>query len=120
MSKLYSLWDFITRYKYLVVGAFIILIVGVLDENSFLNLCQRSERISQLRAEIENYKAQYDWADRQVRELESNPDAVEKIAREKYFMKRDNEDVFVVTSAQSSAETEEEVVDSTQEVADAN
>ena len=114
MSKLNSLWDFIARYKYFVVGAFIILIVGVLDENSFLNLCRRSERISQLRAEIENYKAQYQWADNQVRELESSPEAVEKIAREKFFMKRADEDVFFVPATLSRKQSEGEVADSAQ------
>jgi len=115
MSKLFTLWEFILRHKYLVVGASIVLIVGVLDENSFLNLCKRSERISQLRSEIENYKAQYEWADRQVRELETNPLAVEKMAREKYFMKRDNEDVFVVSSSHHEpAEEDEAATDSVQ------
>lgn len=115
MSKLNSLWDFIARYKYFVVGAFIILIVGILDENSFLNLCRRSERISQLRAEIENYKAQYQWADNQVRQLESSPEAVEKIAREKFYMKRENEDVFIVpTTLPHKQAGEEEATDSAQ------
>ncbi len=120
MSKLFSLWDFIARYKYLVVGAFIILIVGILDENSFLSLCRRSERISQLRAEIESYKAQYAWADRQVLDLENNPDAVEKMAREKYFMKRADEDVFVVVSTPVSAPAEDEVADSVPSAQEAN
>lgn len=114
MSKLNSLWNFIARYKYIVVGVFIILIVGVLDENSFLNLCRRSERISLLRAEIENYKAMYLWADNQVRELESSPEAIEKVAREKFYMKRADEDVFVVSTTQSHKEAGEEGSDSAQ------
>ena len=97
MSKLFSLWDLISRFKYVVVGVFIFLIVGILDENSFLNLRKRAERISHLRAEIENYRQQYEWADRQLRELESNPAAVEKLAREKYYMHRPDEDVFIVS-----------------------
>ena len=98
MSKLFSLWDLVSRFKNVVVGAFIFLIVGILDENSFLNLRKRAERIDHLRAEIENYRQQYEWADRQLRELESNPAAVEKLARENYYMQRDNEDIFIVNA----------------------
>ena len=30
-------------------------------------------------------------------ELENNPEALEKFAREEYFMKKDDEDIFIVT-----------------------
>ena len=78
----------------------IALIVGVVDEDSFLNRHPRRVRIDVLRQEIANYKRQYDEADSKIRELESNPKAVEKIARERYFMKRSNEDVFVFAGEQ--------------------
>ena len=32
-----------------------------------------------------------------LRELETNPKAIEKIARERYFMKADDEDIFVLS-----------------------
>ncbi len=95
MSKLYSLWELICRFKYVVVMAFILLIVVVLDDNSLLNRHKRSVHMEQMRTEIERYKQEYAYADGRLRELE-NPAAVEKLAREKYFMKRDNEDLFVL------------------------
>ena len=86
--------------KYFITFILIALIVGVVDEDSFLNRHPRRVRIDVLRQEIANYKRQYDEADSKIRELESNPRAVEKIARERYFMKRSNEDVFVFAGEQ--------------------
>lgn len=99
MSRLYSLWDFICHHKYAVVVVGIVLMIGFLDDNSYVNRYQRWARLDNLRAEIEKYKAQYDDADAQLRSLQSDPHAVEKLAREKYFMKRADEDVFVVEQA---------------------
>ena len=88
------------KHKYFITFILIALIVGVVDEDSFLNRHPRRVRIDVLRQEIANYKRQYDEADSKIRELENNPRAVEKIARERYFMKRSNEDVFVFAGEQ--------------------
>ncbi|MBR5394094.1 MAG: septum formation initiator family protein [Bacteroidaceae bacterium] len=111
MSKIHSVWLFMRRHKYLLTILIIVLIVGVVDEDSFLNRHPRRVRIDMLRQEIANYKHQYDEADSKIRELENNPKAVEKIARERYHMKRANEDVFVFVGE------EEEV---TQELSEAD
>lgn len=105
MSKLYSLWELICRFKYVVVMAFILLIVVALDDNSLLNRHKRSVHMEQMRTEIERYKQEYAYADGRLRELE-NPAAVEKLAREKYFMKRDNEDLFVLVDELSEQPAE--------------
>ena len=83
------------RHKYILAILLIVLIVGVVDEDSFLNRHPRRVRINTLKKEIANYQRQYNEADRKIRDLENNPKAVEKIARERYHMKRADEDVFV-------------------------
>lgn len=83
------------RHKYLITFLLIVLIVGVVDEDSFLNRHPRRVHIDVLRQEIASYKRQYDEADSKIHELENNPKAVEKIARERYYMKRADEDVFL-------------------------
>ena len=88
----------------MVVIFFIVLIVGFIDDNSFMHRFDRRSRMGQLRNEIEAYKAQYEAADRCLREMDSNPKSIEKIARERYFMKRPGEDVFVIRDAEEDAE----------------
>lgn len=95
MSKIHSAWLFMRRHKYFIAILLIGLIVGVVDEDSFLNRHPRRVHIETLKKEIDNYKRQFAEADNKIYELENNPKAVEKIARERYHMKRDGEDVFV-------------------------
>ena len=81
MSKIHSAWLFMCRHKYILTVIIIGLIVGVVDEDSFLNRHPRKVRIEMLQQEIANYKRQYTEADNKIHELQTNPKAVEKIAK---------------------------------------
>lgn len=95
MTQLKSIWNFIGRHKYiLTIGAFVV-IVGFLDENSLIRRIKNKQEISQLEREIKKYQAEYDESTERLNELTTNPTAMEKVAREKYLMKKPNEDVFV-------------------------
>ena len=96
----------------MVVIFFIVLIVGFIDDNSFMHRFDRRSRMGQLRSEIEAYKTQYETADRCLREMDSNPKAIEKMARERYFMKRPGEDVFVIRDEEDDDASESVVADS--------
>ena len=41
------------------------------------------------------YLADYEENTKRLNELNSNPDAIEQVAREKYLMKKPNEDIYV-------------------------
>ena len=43
------------------------------------------------------YNADYQRDQAKIRDLERSPKAMEKIARERYFMKADDEDIFVLS-----------------------
>ena len=101
MSKIHSAWLFMCRHKYILAVLIIALIVGVVDEDSFLNRHPRRVRIDMLQQEIANYKRQYTDADNKIHELQTNPKAVEKIARDSYHMKRANEDVLVFENSET-------------------
>ena len=58
---------------------------------------RNKQRINELEEEIEKYDADYKRDQAQIRELDRNPKAMEKIARERYFMKDDDEDIFVLS-----------------------
>lgn len=73
------------------------LVVGVLDENSFRRRIECYYQIQDLNAEIEKYEKEYQHDTQRLRELKQNPNAIAKIARERYFMKADDEDIFVLS-----------------------
>ena len=66
-----------------------------LDENSLLRRLGYEREISQLKEEIEKYRADYEENTKRLNEISTNPDAIEQIAREKYLMKKPNEDIYV-------------------------
>ncbi len=83
--------------KYAVVCIVGVLIIGFLDDNSLWNHLKNLQRIDELTEETIKYQESYERDQAQIRELNKNPKAIEKIARERYFMKEDNEDIFVLS-----------------------
>ena len=50
---------------------------------------------SRLRDEIEKYRKEYEENTERLNELAVDSGAIERIAREKYLMKKPNEDIYV-------------------------
>lgn len=101
------IFNFLGHYKYLIVVVLGCVMVGFLDDNSMLRRLQLQMQINDLEEEIEKYRSMNDADTKQLRDLQRDPRAVEKIARERYFMKADDEDIFVL-SDDLSPETETE------------
>jgi len=83
--------------KYLVVVVVGVLIVGVLDENSLWAHYRNTERIKVLKEEIAFYQQNYERDLAKIKQMQQDPKAIERVARERYFMKTDDEDVFVLS-----------------------
>lgn len=99
MSKrLGIIWNYLAHYKYLIVIVVGVLVVGVVDDNSIRQHILYRIQISQLQAEIDKYRTQYENDSRQLREMRKGPAVFGKIARERYFMKADDEDIFVLST----------------------
>jgi len=67
--------------------------------NIFLHLQYRKE-LNELKADKKYYQEQINLTRKEVDLIKSNPQAMEKVAREQYLMKKDDEDVFVVEEGQ--------------------
>ena len=97
MKQLFvSFWR-VWYVKYIVVCVLGVLIVGFLDDNSVLSHVNNMQRIEELQGEIDVYEAQNQENVKRIRQLDENAKEVEKIARERYFMKADDEDIFVLS-----------------------
>lgn len=110
MDRLRIIWTFISRHKYSITILAFGLIIGILDENSVIRRIRHRNEIHELNAEIRQYREEYEQSSRTLKELTSNPDELEKVAREKYFMKKSNEDIYVFESdgREDKRETESE------------
>ena len=95
MSRLITVWKYVRMHKYLITVAAFLVIIVFLDENSLIQRNKHRQEINALTAEIEKYRKQYEEDTETLKELMINPQVLEKIAREKYKMKKPNEDIFV-------------------------
>ncbi len=83
--------------KYIVVSVLALLFIGFIDDDSVWHHIQNQQRINELQSEIDTYRDQYEHNMSQIKMLDTDQKAIQKIARERYFMKADGEDIFVLS-----------------------
>lgn len=98
------IYSFFSRFKFHIVIILGVLIVGVVDENSFMKRIEYAYQIEDLKTEIQKYDSQYQHDMQQLKELKTDPKAIARVARERYFMKADNEDIFVLSDDEHQTE----------------
>ncbi|HWZ35430.1 MAG TPA: septum formation initiator family protein [Mucilaginibacter sp.] len=87
--------DLLKNKFFLVTIAFVIWMI-FFDKNDLLSQYQYRQEVSKLKVERDFYKKESEKVTKDLNELNSDPQRLEKFAREKYLMHKDNEDVFVV------------------------
>ena len=89
------------KNKYAIaLSAFIVLMLFI-DHNDIFMQFERKKQLNDLLISKAYYQQQIDQTKKNLIDLQSNSAALEKYAREKYLLKRDNEDVFVIAPAES-------------------
>lgn len=85
----------IFRNKYaLATGCFLLWII-FFNDIDLIYIIQSRREVSALKREVREMKEKNLKAQESLTDLSSNSHSLEKFARETYYMKRDNEDVFV-------------------------
>lgn len=104
MNILKRLWRMKFK-RYIVVLALGVVIVGFLGDNSIISHLKNKQRISELTEEINQNLAITRYNQERVHLLQTDSRAVERIGRERYFMKKADEDVFVLSDDTESEPT---------------
>jgi cell division protein FtsB len=84
------------RNKYFLVTAVFAVWMVFFDRNDLFSQYEYHQQVSKLKQERDFYQKENAKVHQDLSELTSNKEKLEKFAREKYLMKRDNEDVFVI------------------------
>ena len=84
------------RNKYFVVTVAFTVWMVFFDKNDLFSQYQYHSQLSKLKHERDFYQKETDKVHQELNELTTNKEMLEKFAREKYLMKKDNEDVFVI------------------------
>lgn len=86
---------------YLLVGVVFVIWMLFFDQNSYLMHKSLGEDLEELETDKAFYQEKIDKESTRLQEIESNPEEYEKMAREKFYMKRENEDIYVIEKKDS-------------------
>lgn len=86
----------ILKNKYFLTLLLVVSWCVFFDSNDFVTQYQMRQTLRQLKSDRQYYLDEIKNNKEAMRELQTNPENLEKFAREKYLMKKDNEDLFVV------------------------
>jgi cell division protein DivIC len=90
-----SRWFKIVSSKYFLTGVPFLVWMLFFDDNSWLLQRELNQEMDKLEESIEFYQTELEYDRVELKELESNPAAFEKYAREKFWMHRPGEEVYV-------------------------
>ena len=82
--------------KYLIATIIFILLLLINDRNSIFEQIEYSRNLREIKETHQYYVSEIEKLRKTQTELFSNHKNLEKFAREKYLMKRDDEDIFVM------------------------
>ena len=82
--------------KYLVVSVFFVVWMLFFDQRDFFQQRERQKELDKLEAKKKYYQQEITRTKKELEDLQNNPAALEKFAREHYLMKKDGEDIFII------------------------
>ena len=103
-QKVRNILIFIGKHNYVLSLLVFIIIVGFLDANSFMQRIQLQQINDSLRLQIQHFEEICTRDSSRLKQLQSDPSAVVRVAREEYLMKAENEDVFIIIEEKQNNE----------------
>ena len=88
----------------IILNKYLLTVVGLMvwlcffDRNDVFTQMELRQQVNKLAAERDYYVEAITNNKNEIKELETDIKSLEKFAREKYLMKKDNEEVFVIVS----------------------
>ena len=83
------------KNKYMITVVVLIVWVGFFDQNNFITQYGFVLELRSLEKDKAFFMEELTKTRQELNDLTTNPVTLEKFAREKYFMKKDNEEIFV-------------------------
>lgn len=81
--------------KYVIAVVLFLAVFLFIGDQSLLRFIHRSREIRELEEQRDLYEAATEQAQREIQVLQQ-PDSLERYARERYFMHKPNEDIFLI------------------------
>lgn len=87
--------------KYLLAGLFFLVWMLFFDQRDVFQQIERQKELNQLEVRKKFYQQEIEKSRKELSDLQSNPAAIEKYAREHYLMKKEGEDIFILDDSVS-------------------
>lgn len=81
--------------RFVIVLAFFVIWMIFLDNTSYFDHRVLNKELDELEVNKKYYQDEIKRDEEDIKRLK-NPDQIEKYAREKYYMKRDSEDIYII------------------------
>lgn len=94
----------VVRNKYLIAAAIFVVWMSFFDRYDFATQYSYQKEKSKLEHERAFYTSEISKITASIKDVKSDANVVQKIAREKYKMKKENEDVYIVTTVEAKEE----------------
>ncbi len=92
-----QLISYLKKHKIYVVIIFIFLIyILLIDEFNLIRISRDKHKLKYLQKEKLILEKKIEDDKKKLEILSTDPDALERLAREQYFLKKDNEEVYVI------------------------
>lgn len=88
---------YIFTNKYLITGIAFAIWMLFFDRNDVTLQIKRVAELNKLEQNERNMALRIKNTQAELKLLKTNPETLEKYAREKYLMKKDNEDLYIIT-----------------------
>jgi len=83
------------KNKYMITTIVFIVWLAFFDQNNFITQYDFIKELNSLEKDKAFFMEELNKTRQELNDLTTNPVTLEKFAREKYFMKKDNEEIFV-------------------------
>ncbi len=95
INFLKKIWP-VLKNKFVLASLFFVVWLVFFDQNNLIDRVIAMNRYRSMQKQKEYYIDKIKVDSRKLKELRTDRENLEKFAREQYYMKRDNEDVFIV------------------------
>ncbi len=92
------------KNKYTIAFLSFLAVILFFDKNDFFTRRARDKELRELMQSKAYYQKEIATEQKELDQLKNNPATLEKYAREKYLMKKDNEDLFIVPEGVAAPE----------------
>src|SRR6187401_87770 len=105
MKKFAKIWPWLKNKYVLTVIGFLVWMT-FFDKNDFISQYSYRQQLAKLEDDKEYYGKQIEENRIYTYELKSDPKNLEKFAREKYLMKKDDEEIFLIVREGNTDKTD--------------